>query len=67
MIKSRILRCSGLVARMDEDMSSFKILSGKLTEKIPIGRLRRRWEDHIRMDLQDPLIQLSKVITGEPS
>ena len=31
--------------------SAFKILTGKPTGKIPLGRPRRRWEDNIRMDL----------------
>ena len=27
-------------------------LTGKLTEKRPLGRPRRRWKDNIRMDLE---------------
>ena len=34
-------------------MSAFKILTSKLTEKIPLGRPRRIWEDNIRMDLKE--------------
>ena len=30
-----------------------KILTGKPTGKRPIGRPRRRWEDNIRMDLEE--------------
>ena len=30
--------------------SAFKILTGKPTGKIPVGRPRSRWEDNIRMD-----------------
>ena len=33
---------------MEEGRSAFKILTGK-----PTGRLRRRWEDNIRMDLEE--------------
>ena len=33
--------------------SAFKILTGKPTGKIPLGRPRRRWEDNIRMDLEE--------------
>ena len=52
MIKSRRLRWAGYVARMEEGMSAFKMLTGKPTEKKkPLGRSRRRWEDNIRMDL----------------
>ena len=29
------------------------MLSGKPTGNIPLGRLRRRWEDNIRMDLEE--------------
>ena len=32
--------------------SAFKILTGKPTGKIHLGRPRRRWEDNIRMDLE---------------
>ena len=44
---------AGHVARMEEGRSAFKILTGKPTEKIPLGWPRRRWEDNIRMDLEE--------------
>ena len=31
----------------------FKILTGKPTGKIPLGRPRRRWEENIRIDLEE--------------
>ena len=34
---------------MKEGRSAFKSLIGKPTGKRPLGRLRRRWEDNIRM------------------
>ena len=34
-------------------MGAFKILTGKPKGKRPLGRLRRTWEDNIRMDLGD--------------
>ena len=37
----------------EEGRSSFKILTGKPTGKRPLGRPRRRWEDNIRMDLEE--------------
>ena len=37
---------------MEEGRSAFKILTGKPTEKRLSGRPRRRWEDHIRIDLE---------------
>ena len=46
MIKSRRLRWAGNVARIEE--GALKILTSKPTVKIP----RRRWEDNIRMDLE---------------
>ena len=39
--------------RMEEGSSAFKILRGKPTEKSPLGRPRRRWEDNITMDLEE--------------
>ena len=41
------------VARMEEGRSAFKILTGKPTGKRSLGRPRRRWEDNIRMDLEE--------------
>ena len=38
---------------MDEGRSAFKILTGKSTGTRPLGRLRRRWEDNIRMELEE--------------
>jgi hypothetical protein len=40
-------------ARMEEGRSAFKILEGKPIGKRPLGRLRCRWEDNIRMDLAE--------------
>ena len=33
--------------------SAFEILTGKPTRQRPLGRPRRRWEDNIRMDLEE--------------
>ena len=38
---------------MEEGCSAFEILTGTYTGKIPLGRLRRRWEVNIRMDLKE--------------
>ena len=38
---------------MEEGRSAFKILTGKPTGKRPLGRHRFRWEDNIRMDLEE--------------
>ena len=53
VIKSRRFRWAGHVARMEEGRSAFKILTGKPIGKRPLGRPRRRWEDNIRMDLEE--------------
>ena len=44
------------VARMEEGRHAFKILTGKPTGKRPLGRPRRRWEDYIKMDLEEKCI-----------
>jgi hypothetical protein len=41
------------VARMGEDRGGHKVLVGKPEEKRPLGLPRRRWEDNIKMDLQE--------------
>ena len=51
VIESRRMRLAGHVSRMEESRSAFIILTGKPTEKRPLGRSRRRWEDNIRMDI----------------
>jgi hypothetical protein len=38
---------------MEEDRSAFKILTGKPTGKIPLGRPRHRWEDNIEIDFEE--------------
>ena len=38
---------------MEEGRSSFKILTGKPKGKRPLGRPRRRWEENMRMDLEE--------------
>ena len=52
MIISRRFRWAGHVARMEEGRSAFQILTGKPTGR-PLGRPRRRWEDNIRMNLEE--------------
>jgi len=41
------------MARMSEDRTAYKILIGKPNGKRTLGRPRRRWEDNIRMDLNE--------------
>ena len=51
--RNRRLRWAGHVARREEGRSAFKIITGKPTGKRPLGRPRRRWENNIRMDLEE--------------
>jgi len=53
MIKSRRMRWVGHVARMGEKGGVYRSLVGKPEGKRPLGRPRRRWEDNIKMDLQE--------------
>ena len=53
VIKSRRLRWAGHMARMKEGRGVHKVLVGKPEGKRPLGRPRRRWEDNIKMDLQE--------------
>jgi hypothetical protein len=47
------MRWVGHVAHMGEERKMYKVLVGKLEGKRPFGRLRRRWEDGIRLDLRE--------------
>ena len=53
VIKSRKLRWAGNVARMEEGRGVHKVSVGKPDGKRPLGRPRRRWEDNIKIDLQE--------------
>ena len=53
VIKSRRMRWAGHVARMGDGRGVYRVLVGKPEGKRPLGRPRRRWEDNIRMDLQE--------------
>ena len=41
------------MARMRQGRGVYRILVGKPEGKRPLGRPRRRWEDNIKMDLQE--------------
>ena len=47
------MRWSGNVARMGEGTIVHKVLVGKPEGKRLLGRPRRKWEDNIKMDLQE--------------
>jgi hypothetical protein len=51
--KSRRMRWTWHVARMGEKRSAYRILVGRPEGREPLGRPRRRWQDNIKMDLQE--------------
>jgi hypothetical protein len=53
VIKSRGMRWEGNVARMSERRGVYRCLMGKPEGKSQLGRPRRRWEDNIKIDLQE--------------
>jgi len=53
VIKSRRMRWARHVARMGENRGVYRVLVGKPVGKRPLGRHGRRWEDNIKMDLQE--------------
>jgi len=53
VVESRRMRWAGHVVRMGEDRGVHRLLVGKPEGKRPLGRPRRRWEDNIKMYLQE--------------
>jgi hypothetical protein len=51
--KSRRMRWAGLVARVGERSDAYRGLVGKPEGKRPLERPRLRWEDHIKMDIEE--------------
>jgi hypothetical protein len=47
------MRSAGHVARIGERRGVYRVLIGKAEGKRPHGRPRRRWEDNIKIDLQE--------------
>ena len=47
------MRWAWHVARMGEGRGVYGVLVGKPEGKSPLGRPSRRWEDNIKMDLQE--------------
>ena len=52
MIKLRRKRWAGCSA-YGKRRGVYRVLEGKPEEKRPLGRSRGRWEDNIKIDLQD--------------
>ena len=53
VIQSRRMRWSGHVASMGEKRVVYRVLVGKPEARRPLGRLRRRWEGNIKIDLKE--------------
>jgi hypothetical protein len=53
LIKSRRMRWAGHVARLGERGGVYRVLVEKPEGIGPLGRPRRRWEDNIKMNLQE--------------
>jgi transcription termination factor 2 len=53
VVKSRRIRWAGHVARMREERGVHRVLVGEHDGKRPLGRPRLRWEDNIKMDVQE--------------
>jgi hypothetical protein len=47
------MRWAGHVAHRGEERGVHRVLVGKPEGKRPLGRSRRRWEDNIKMDIQE--------------
>jgi len=47
------MRWAGHAACMGDRRSVLRVLVGKPERKRPLGRPRRRWDDNIKMDLQE--------------
>jgi hypothetical protein len=53
VIKSRRMRWAGHLARMGEGRGAYRILVGRPEGRRPLGRPWRRWEDNIKINLQE--------------
>jgi hypothetical protein len=47
------MRWAGHVARMWDGRDVYRVLVGRPNGKRPLGRPRRRWEDNIKMELNE--------------
>jgi hypothetical protein len=53
MVKSRMMRWAGHVARTGEKRNAYRIVVGNPEGKRPLGRPRCRWVDNIKMYLRE--------------
>jgi hypothetical protein len=52
-MKSRRMMWAGHVTRMEEGRGAYRILVGRPEGRRPLERPRCRWEDNIKVDLQE--------------
>jgi len=57
VISSRRMRSAGHVARKGERRGLYRVLVGKPEGKRPLGRPKYRWEDNIKMVLQEVICE----------
>jgi hypothetical protein len=50
------MRWAGHVARKGEGRGVYRVLDGRPGGKRPLGRPRRRWENNIKLDLRERVI-----------
>jgi len=55
VVRSRRLRWAWNLAPTRDGRDAYRVLVGRPQGKIPLGRPRSRWEDNIRMDLQEKI------------
>jgi hypothetical protein len=53
VIKSKIMRCAWHVVCVGEGRDRYRVLVGKPEGQRPLGRPRHRWEDNVKMGLQE--------------
>jgi hypothetical protein len=53
VVESRRMRWDGHVARMGDRRGAYRVLVKRPEGKSALGRPRRRWEDNIKIDLQE--------------
>jgi hypothetical protein len=47
------MRFAGHVACIGEERKVYRVLVGKPERKRSLGRLKRRWEDRVKMDVRE--------------
>jgi len=59
------MRWAGHVARMGERRNTYRVLVGKTEGKRTVGRPRHRWEDSIKIDVQEvECVGMARIGTG---